>query len=247
MVKIDKSTVAVPVILDLENPISRAAVELVSLQKKFDAGQIHFKFKSSIYGHSTVKEALSSAQHGKCCFCESKIGHISYGDNEHYRPKGGYYSQPKEKISRPGYYWLAYDFTNLYLACQICNQSYKKNYFPLKTEASRTASHHHSVNLINEQPLIIDPGLDNPQAHLTFDREVPRGLDDKGKITILRIGLDRKKLNEYRLTWYRLVADIARHARAGDIESRSLMQEAAQSSEPYSLMVRSNFPDLITG
>ena len=57
--------------------------------------------------------------------------------------------------------------------------------------------HHDATGMTNEQPLIIDPGRDDPQAHLTFDREVPRGLDEKGRITILRIGLDRKKLNDY--------------------------------------------------
>ena len=52
-----------------------------------------FEFDSSVYGHKTVKKALIEAQHGKCCFCEAKVVHISYGDVEHFRPKGGVSSE----------------------------------------------------------------------------------------------------------------------------------------------------------
>jgi hypothetical protein len=42
----------------------------------YDLGDANFSFRSDIYGHSSVKQALVSAQHGKCCFCEAKITHI---------------------------------------------------------------------------------------------------------------------------------------------------------------------------
>lgn len=46
-----------------------------------------FEFDKSIYGSKDVKKALERAQHGKCCFCESKVLHVSPGDVEHFRPK----------------------------------------------------------------------------------------------------------------------------------------------------------------
>jgi|GEM_PF-3428357 len=77
-----------------------------------DRGASKLSFRSDIYGHSSVKEALIAAQHGKCCFCEAKITHISYGDVEHFRPKAGYRQHPRDPLGRPGYYWLAYDWGN---------------------------------------------------------------------------------------------------------------------------------------
>ena len=76
---------------------------------EFDSGKKKFKFDASIYGHKTVKEALIKAQNGKCCFCESKVTHIAYGDVEHFRPKAGYKQNKNDSLCRPGYYWLAYD------------------------------------------------------------------------------------------------------------------------------------------
>jgi len=245
MVKINKSTVAVPPILEDGNPANKSSAATRLFESQADEGKLRFKFDNEIYGDASVKSALATVQYDKCCFCESKVGHISHGDVEHFRPKGGYYSQPKEKMNYPGYHWLAYDFSNLYFSCPICNQSFKKNFFPLKDERKRVRSHHQKHLLSREKPLIIDPAKDNPALHITFDREVPKALDEKGRTTIQRIGLDRKKLNDYRLTWYRLYSEIARYARAGDSESRQLIREAAKPSEAYSLMVRCNFPDLL--
>src|SRR5436305_12373624 len=86
----------------------------------YDGGITTFSFDTSLYGHDSVKRALKAAQHDKCCFCESKISHIAYGDVEHFRPKAGYRQHPADPLSRPGYYWLAYEWSNLYLACQMC-------------------------------------------------------------------------------------------------------------------------------
>lgn len=92
----------------------------------YDSGATTFSFDSGLYGHESVKAELIKAQHAKCCFCESKITHIAYGDVEHFRPKAGYRQHPDDPLGRPGYYWLAYDWSNLYLACQLCNQRFKK-------------------------------------------------------------------------------------------------------------------------
>ena len=76
------------------------------------------------------------------------------GDVEHYRPKGAIGSG-KTKI-RPGYYWLAYNWNNLYYACADCNQYRKRAAFPLVDETNRALDHHGAIG--NEDPLILDPG-----------------------------------------------------------------------------------------
>jgi uncharacterized protein (TIGR02646 family) len=102
-----------------------------------------FEFDRALYGDPEVREALRRAQHGKCAFCEAKITHVMYGDVEHYRPKGGF--MRGGSLQRPGYYWLAYAWDNLVLACQLCNQRHKRNAFPLAGGSRRARSHRGDV------------------------------------------------------------------------------------------------------
>src|SRR5258707_8668585 len=87
----------------------------VLLEKEYDAtpnefrlGTIKHKFRSSIFGHTTVRNELAGAQSGKCCYCEVKIP-IPYALQhvEHYRPKSQSRQGPKSAPVLPGYYWLA--------------------------------------------------------------------------------------------------------------------------------------------
>jgi len=163
-------------------------------------GKRDFDFNSKIYGDKTVKEALILAQHDKCFLCESKITHIDYGDVEHFRPKKAFQQNYKEKLNYPGYYWLAYDWQNLFLACKLCNQRYKKNFFPLANPEVREEVSHLS-DLNKENPLFINPAKENPEKYISFRVDnlvgvVPFAIEDnaKGKATIKVAGLDRIKL-----------------------------------------------------
>ena len=131
--------------LILRDPNKRGPKATRKLRGAYDHGTRAFTFNSDIYGAKSVKKALIKAQHDKCCFCESKITHVAYGDVEHFRPKGGYRQRPEDELEQPGYYWLAYAWTNLYLSCQLCNQRYKANLFPLKDPDRRAKSHHEDV------------------------------------------------------------------------------------------------------
>ena len=89
------------------------------------AGNKTFEFDRSLYAAKSVKKALVKAQHEKCCFCESKVTDVAYGDVEHFRPKAGYRQTGTDPLGRPGYYWLAYVWENLFFSCQLCNQRFK--------------------------------------------------------------------------------------------------------------------------
>lgn len=56
--------------------------------------------------------------HGKCVYCESKLSHVSFGDIEHILPKN--------KNARPH---LVVEWSNLTLACEVCNRSCKRDYY----------------------------------------------------------------------------------------------------------------------
>ncbi|MGB8700070.1 MAG: hypothetical protein WCD18_11695 [Thermosynechococcaceae cyanobacterium] len=162
----------------------------------YQSGNKKFNFDSNIYGDRSVKEALILAQHKKCCFCERLIG--DDGDVEHFRPKSAY-KQKGNKLERPGYFWLAYDWDNLYLSCGPCNQRQKRNLFPLVDPAKRAQLQNNDIAL--EDPLFVDPGKEEPSHHIGFRGETPYPIPDsiKGKTTISSLKLDRDILNDARL------------------------------------------------
>jgi len=225
--------------------INKGAAKTEAHKREFTGGGISFKFDRRIYGAKEVKRTLSSIQNGKCCFCESNFEHVGYGDVEHYRPKAGWV-QGKEKLNKPGYYWLAYDWDNLLLSCQICNQKYKKNYFPLVEPQSRALDH--TYELGNEAPLFIHPANEDPEAHIEFEEELPRPVNNsnKGKVTIQRSGLDRELLNTTRankLKTIKIVYDLAKGHPETDQQhaAKLFLTTAHQDTSEYASMLRCFF------
>lgn len=245
MIRIDKSQALVPAILKLRG---KGYEETEKMKVDYDNGERNFSFSSRIYGHKSVKETLKQLQNHKCCFCEAKINHISHGDVEHFRPKAGYNTTRSRSLTKPGYYWLAYNFSNLFLACQICNQSYKKNYFPLADETTRAHSHHD--NYQREKTLIIHPEFDIPGQHLTFEGEVIKPLNgsNMGRETIKRTGLNRKLLQDHRLEFLvilKILAKVAKGNTPEANEAKTHFKKLGLPNSQYSLMVKSNFHDLV--
>jgi uncharacterized protein (TIGR02646 family) len=159
------------------------------------AGTKNFKFKDGIYNSKEVKLLLREIQHQKCCFCE-KSQADEHGAVEHFRPKGGHQSSGNAPFITPGYYWLCYEWSNLYFVCNACNGN-KKNLFPLVREKKRALSHHDDVN--EETPYLLRPdGPKNPRKHIVFDLYTPRALTKAGELTIAVCKLDRDALNQGR-------------------------------------------------
>jgi uncharacterized protein (TIGR02646 family) len=241
MIQIHKAGHAVPKML-----LTRGAAETARLQAGYDAGVRSFTIHKSIYGGKAVKSALVKIQHKKCVFCEAKITATSHGDVEHYRPKGGFVQEDGDALTQPGYYWLAYDWSNLFFSCQVCNQTYKKNYFPLANPAGRALSHHHPVAV--EDALIVHPADENPEVHLTFRKEVVKGVTPKGAETVKRTGIDRGDLEEQRFEYLRVLEELAKVARSSIPEAaaaRSLFKELGLPDKQFSAMVKANFSDLV--
>jgi uncharacterized protein (TIGR02646 family) len=167
------------------------------LERLVQAGEVKLSFDSGLYGAKDVKAALQDMQHDKCCFCESQITHIAYGDVEHFRPKGAV-QEDDGQLTQPGYYWLAYTWENLLFACQICNQREKRNKFPVEGVRAKWPTD----ALDHESPLFIDPtGLDDPEALITFTdkgQAVAVDGDRRGGVTIEALGLNRDDLVERR-------------------------------------------------
>ncbi len=166
----------------------------------FNSGTAKFGIDPDIYGHPSVKQQLISEQHGKCCFCEADFTTNGYGDVEHFRPKAGFTITRTSKLLRPGYYWLAYEWTNLFFSCQICNQRFKKNYFPLEDESKRARNH--TFDYQSESSTLLHPSIDEPADHITFNRHVAVAKSRRGKLSITGFGIDRQELNNSPLKFW---------------------------------------------
>src|SRR6266567_4722545 len=83
------------------------------------AGKFEFKFYST--QKDKYKDILVKVFNSRCAYCECFITASARGDIEHFRPKQEYKNRDGTTI-RPGYYWLASNWHNLYLSCTNCNQ-----------------------------------------------------------------------------------------------------------------------------
>lgn len=143
---------------------------------------------TDLYKDDRMKQVYKSADgpfHGKCAYCESNVLVDQPGDIEHYRPKGRVVDRSGKpirmnapdngaSIPHPGYYWLAYEWRNLLLACVDCNRpsSYKtegrgigkRDCFPVV--AFRAI---HPGEEEQEEPMLINPMHEDPEDHLEVD------------------------------------------------------------------------------
>lgn len=204
-------------------------------------GEKGFTFRSDIYGHATVKEALVSAQFGKCFLCESKVAHVAFGDVEHFRPKAGYRQKESDDLGKPGYYWLAYEWSNLFFACQLCNQKFKRNLFPLGNPKRRAVSHNNDVAL--EKPQFIDPAVEDPAQFISFRKEMafPVRNRRRAQATIKLLGLNRPELSEMRFDSYQRLKVLFAISRLGipeSAEAQAVLDASVRDDAQYAGMAR---------
>ncbi|MCB9234232.1 MAG: hypothetical protein H6581_21425 [Bacteroidia bacterium] len=207
MIRINKSS-ANPEILKgagkkaLENLKDQYDLNPESYKKPYhkETNPNRLNFDPGIYGAQEVKEQLKADQFNKCVYCEAIFSHTSPGDVEHFRPKAAVKQGAKGRLEYPGYYWLAYDWDNLFYSCEICNRSWKKNIFPLKEGVERVRDHRSATCEAVEDTLLIHPTLENPEDHITFEGHIPKPRDgsEKGRKSISVLGLKRKDLNDAR-------------------------------------------------
>jgi hypothetical protein len=111
---------------------------------------------------SALKDTFGSlkpdeAVYCRCAICEKELNDVHATDIEHYRPKGS-----ELDPEAYGYWWLAYDYTNYYLACAECNRSYKHHDFPLDA-GSPKAVYGNGAGLEEERPLLVNPMYECPK------------------------------------------------------------------------------------
>ena len=205
----------------------------------YDSGELRFDFNNHIYGAPKVKRVLKEIQHNKCCYCESKT---SPGRIDHFRPKGRARQRKGDEKIHPGYYWLAYEWDNLVLACEDCNLK-KSDYFPLGNPEQRARNHLEPLG--RESPLLLNPSVDSdPSEHITFDGSACQAKTEKGRVTVTLLKLNRPILQEGRqheLETLELLCAVVRDSNQCDTlrrNARRVVDSRARPDAPYSAVAR---------
>jgi hypothetical protein len=141
-------------------------------------------------------------------------------------------------LKYPAYYWLAYEWENLYLSCTGCNQRHKQNLFPLQNPTDRATNH--KQNIDQEQPLFIDMGKEDPEKFIGFRGEFayPINTNQRGEITIsyLKLNSIERGLPESRLQRLQMLRQLSQVLllaikRPNDQEFQELAKEAKDTLE----------------
>lgn len=224
---------------------------------------------SDLYKRKSIKLeyffAAGPPFYGKCAYCEVPIRDYQHGDVEHFRPKAGISDENGQTVylldeegqtlvdadgkpvEHPGYYWLAYEWTNLLPSCVKCNQTDvrqetrvgKHTRFPVKGRHAQQPA-----EVAQEEPLLINPLSDkeddDPKYHLLVDTKT--GLmahrTARGKACIDILGLNlrdqliddrRKACREAELLWTRL-----RHDPAASAETLKEIAAIRRGEKPFS-------------
>lgn len=139
-----------------------------------------------------VRDKLNEYYYGKCAYCE---GSSNKAEIEHYRPK----KRITDEKGHPGYYWLAYEWSNLLPSCRYCNtEGGKGNHFTIAGirvekpvflpdgKLDRNQCLPNQSPLKDELPYLLHPEIDYPQLYLGFILN-----NDKTGVKIIPIDLSK--------------------------------------------------------
>ncbi len=222
--------------------LDQARKETESLVKEYDKLRAAFRdaFKAQIW--MEFRPELVKLFHGKCAYCETPILASSRGGVEHFRPKRD--AAEDRSSSDPAYYfWLAYEWRNLLIACQMCNTA-KRNTFPVVRNQRSTIGDSWEKVTASEQNLILDPCRDEPAEFLEFRKDglvYPRavasallkqrhGGQHPGEVSIRVLNLNREGLIFPRKTHAEQI--LLR------VQASASMKELLAPSQPYLALTR---------
>jgi uncharacterized protein (TIGR02646 family) len=177
--------------------------------------------ENSKYGHKEIKNLLFAMSHNKCFYCETILkGKLSEIDH---------YIEVAEDKS------LAFDWSNLYLSCDNCN-----NKLPNKT-----------ISVLDT----LDPCLDNDdeiQKHIKFEDEQISFLTKKGELTIQKFKLSSERLDYCRMKELKvfhkvliaIIKKVSNEKRVCmDTKEIEILKRFSRSDYSYSLMFKNILDD----
>ena len=239
MIHLDKPNETPPVLLNRGTARTQRDCEAYAENPAaYGSGELKLTFIDRIYGSTEVREVLGRLQYNKCCYCERKTS----GRIDHFRPKGAIRQSKGSNRVHPGYYWLAYQWDNLLLACEDCNLK-KSDCFPLEDPGQRARNH--LDHLDREAPLLLNPYEEaDPGEHLTFDGSACHPRTAMGRETVTLLELNRPILQDERqnvLNTLAFLGAVARDPEQSDTlrrQASDAMDSLARPDAAYTAMVR---------
>lgn len=230
-----------------------------------------YPIKDAVY--KGMRDVLFASFHNKCAYCECEFSHNQPGDVEHFRPKAGVVDELDRRVhvtndgreeEHPGYYWLAYEWTNLLPSCAGCNRLTrdpagrligKGERFPVVRNGAAAPFYACCPgDEDNEKPVFIHPGREDPAEHVEFDAKTGLliGKTERGQMCIDLLGLNRDALVELRRQQYLAAltqANTAQNALATGAADMALLLLAQiegykQGTRPFSLAGRRALQDV---
>ena len=230
MFKIDKDLNNIPSSL-LSLPTHQKRQKHIAAKKYITGSRYNESYKEK-----DIKETLEKIHYNKCAYCEVWVEEYHI---EHFRPKSIYY-------------WLAYSWDNLLLACPTCNRS-KLDQFPCKNancttlpqDIDPTDTSEENIKKINllseelnrqEQPLLINPELESPIGKLQFEENgTIKSSDERYTETINVCKLNRNKLTLLRK---KIFDDLINKIKAELVTSDSIQEQCKNISKLFNEIKR---------
>lgn len=182
-----------------------------------------------------VKGLLHAMQGSVCAYCGLEVGL----DVDHFRPKGAIGEDP----AHGGYWWLAYECSNYFLACTACNRNRKKTSFPILPGSTRCTYQTRGA-IRAERRVLLDPSEDPVEEWLTLGQGVETGKlipsPDLGAEERSRVqdAIDRFGLNTDQLVRGQRSKAYEHAARAAAEERWDELRLSAMCHRPHSLAAR---------
>jgi uncharacterized protein (TIGR02646 family) len=203
MIRVNRAAVPVPPSLTgAEVTAARVAVQAYFARSQGERVQQRFSFEPEVWWAPDVVSALAALFGAKCAFCETPLDPRESKDAEHFRPRANTKDPLRGTFHPEHYWWLAYEWSNLYAICRLCELN-RAGQFPVR--GPRASPDSGAQGLAAEDPLFLDPCIDRPHRFLDFredGRVSPMGVNraqyDRARVTIDVFGLNRSELVEAR-------------------------------------------------
>lgn len=172
---------------------------------------------SLLKAYSLHKSSYKEGDFGKCSYCETLATPGVQYAVDHFRPKAKISPKDCEDPDNKGYYWLGIEWSNLILACPVCNgKSAKGTRFPIRgkrmkiglpidsnSQLDRSICVPDYIELKDEDALLINPEREKPEDYFSFDstaKIIATGSDTtKANMSIEVYNLNRPDLVKQRL------------------------------------------------
>ncbi|WP_299764439.1 AAA family ATPase [uncultured Dokdonia sp.] len=191
MIYVDRKRVDPPSILFSDRAIKEKERLHSFYSQRSKKKQTRYNGNMRLLNHVELRERINLLFHAKCAYCESLYinNHV-----DHFRPKRNAMNLDGS-VSENHYWWLTYEWENLYSSCRNCNFN-KRSRFPVQ---GRRSSKDQPVS--KEQPWILDPcnPEDFREQHFYYSEDGKMiGITRRGEITIDIFKLNRVNLIETR-------------------------------------------------